>query len=696
MKKNGLAETETKLVWARMECETAERRLHESRVWNKMFYFDMVHIGAVPNPPYDDEDTKRSKKKSEVLTSDEVEGTISSLPKAMSEARMCEVIREQVAASMAEFVANMNRGVGGAGADGAGVGGARVGGVRPWFEKLEYVFRISDCKERDKVKFATATLQVCALTWWNERIASMVIDAANGTPWTEVRKWMTEEFYPRSVLQRLEQELYNLKLKGTDIDGYTNRFHELALLYPRIVEPEQVKVEQYIRGLSKNIRGDVTSSRPTGIDEVVRMAYQLMGQIIQDKTYEAFEGEKRKGEGDRGGCGDNRRDYNRRQNQRRADAGAMANAAPNNNEGHRKRDCPKLKKNGKGRNNRGAVYKLGAVDAQQDPKVVTVAPYRFAPSEMNGVVQALQRVVKRNRSEKCTLSFEWIFGLIPFVIPWPCDDCSGVMLFLRMIDHLKIGLDRYTTEVQPFLFCTNLSIEGYKEFSLISKPLTKLTQKNKPYVWGDDEEEAFQTLKLKLCSTLILSLPEGSKDFVMYCDASLKGFGAILMQREKANVVADALSRKDKEPIRVRALVVTVGDAQLTGLEMIRETTEMIVQIKNRLLASRSRQKSYADVRRKPLEFEVGDKVIMLKVFTWKVKVVRFSGKTLVLEAVVERTTEDGEIIHKYFHAILDQFMEYGHHAALKSFWSVAQSEWHSFISEGAIWASEHSLFLVF
>ncbi|GJT28313.1 putative reverse transcriptase domain-containing protein [Tanacetum coccineum] len=72
-----------------------------------------------------------------------------------------------------------------------------------------------------------------------------------------------------------------------------------------------------------------------------------------------------------------------------------------------------------------------------------------------------------------------------------------------------------------------------------------------------------------------------------------------------------------------------VGDAQLTGPEMIRETTEMIVQIKNRLLAARSRQKSYADVRRKPLEFEVGDKV-MLKLSpskgdvrfgkTWEVK----------------------------------------------------------------------------
>ncbi|GJW08793.1 putative reverse transcriptase domain-containing protein [Tanacetum coccineum] len=75
----------------------------------------------------------------------------------------------------------------------------------------------------------------------------MGINAANGTPWAEVRRWMTEEFCPQSVLQRLEQELYNLKLKGTDIDGYTNRFHELALLCPRMVEPEQVKVEQYIR-----------------------------------------------------------------------------------------------------------------------------------------------------------------------------------------------------------------------------------------------------------------------------------------------------------------------------------------------------------------------------------------------------------------------------------------------------------------
>nr|GFD38504.1 hypothetical protein [Tanacetum cinerariifolium] len=105
--------------------------------------------------------------------------------------------------------------------------------------------------------------------------------------WSEVKKWMTEEFCPRSVIQRMEQELYNLRMKGMDTDGYTNRFHELALLCPRMVEPEAVKVEQYIRGLTKSIRGDVTSSQPTTINDAVRLAYQLAEQLIQDKADEA-------------------------------------------------------------------------------------------------------------------------------------------------------------------------------------------------------------------------------------------------------------------------------------------------------------------------------------------------------------------------------------------------------------------------
>ncbi|GKC35961.1 putative reverse transcriptase domain-containing protein, partial [Tanacetum coccineum] len=328
--KKRLDETETKLVWARMERDIAERRLHESRVWNKMFYLDMVRIGAVSKPPSDDEDFERPRKKSKNSNSDGTEGPFEPRrppielvfwscialdgdmimpPKAMFEARMREVIREQVAASMADFMENTNHGAGGGGAGGggaggAGAGGAGVGGAGPAAPEITRCTYITFMKCDPQPFKGTEGA--------NGWIASMGIDAANGTPWTEVRKWMTEEFYPQSVLQRLEQEL--------------------------MVEPKQVKVEQYIRGLSKNIRGDVTSSRPAGIDEAVCMAYQLMGQIIQDKTNEVSEGEKRKGEGDLGGRGDNRRDYNRRKNQRKANAGAMTNVAPNDNE-----FCPKCK-----------------------------------------------------------------------------------------------------------------------------------------------------------------------------------------------------------------------------------------------------------------------------------------------------------------------------------------------------------------
>nr|GFB83108.1 putative reverse transcriptase domain-containing protein [Tanacetum cinerariifolium] len=73
-------------------------------------------------------------------------------------------------------------------------------------------------------------------------------------------------------------------------------------------------------------------------------------------------------------------------------------------------------------------------------------------------------------------------------------------------------------------------IEG---FSKIAKPMTKLTQKKVKFEWGDKQEVAFKLLKQKLCSAPILALPEGSKDFIVYCDASIKGLGVVLMQREK-------------------------------------------------------------------------------------------------------------------------------------------------------------------
>ncbi|GKA13255.1 putative nucleotidyltransferase, ribonuclease H [Tanacetum coccineum] len=89
------------------------------------------------------------------------------------------------------------------------------------------------------------------------------------------------------------------------------------------------------------------------------------------------------------------------------------------------------------------------------------------------------------------------------------------------------------TEVRQFMGLAGYYRRFIEGFSLIAKPLTKLTQKNKRFEWGADEDEAFQKLKQDLCTAPILALPEGPDDFVVYCDASLKGYGAVLMQRDK-------------------------------------------------------------------------------------------------------------------------------------------------------------------
>nr|GEU74589.1 hypothetical protein [Tanacetum cinerariifolium] len=74
------------------------------------------------------------------------------------------------------------------------------------------------------------------------------------------------------------------------------------------------------------------------------------------------------------------------------------------------------------------------------------------------------------------------------------------------------------------------------------------------YEWGMEEEEAFQNLKQKLCFAPILALPEGTENFIVYCDASLKGFGAVLMQREKVIAYASRQQKKHGENYTTRDL----------------------------------------------------------------------------------------------------------------------------------------------
>ncbi|GJR71163.1 reverse transcriptase domain-containing protein [Tanacetum coccineum] len=113
-------------------------------------------------------------------------------------------------------------------------------------------------------------------------------------------------------------------------------------------------------------------------------------------------------------------------------------------------------------------------------------------------------------------------------------DSEGIHVDPAKIEAIKDWASPKTpTEIRQFLGLAGYYRRFIEGFSKIARPMTKLTQKSVKFEWGEKAETAFQLLKQKLCSAPILALPEGSENFVVYCDASHKGLGAVLMQREK-------------------------------------------------------------------------------------------------------------------------------------------------------------------
>ncbi|GJS37652.1 putative reverse transcriptase domain-containing protein [Tanacetum coccineum] len=115
---------------------------------------------------------------------------------------------------------------------------------------------------------------------------------------------------------------------------------------------------------------------------------------------------------------------------------------------------------------------------------------------------------------------------------------------------------RTPTKVRSFLGLAGYYCRFIKNFSKIAKSLTILTQNSKTFDWGEEHELAFQTLKDKLCNAPVLALPDGPKDFVVYCDVSEIGLGCVLMQRGK--VIAYA-SRQ----LKIHEKIYTTHDLEL-------------------------------------------------------------------------------------------------------------------------------------
>ncbi|GJY23337.1 putative reverse transcriptase domain-containing protein [Tanacetum coccineum] len=151
-------------------------------------------------------------------------------------------------------------------------------------------------------------------------------------------------------------------------------------------------------------------------------------------------------------------------------------------------------------------------------------------------------------------------------------DSQGLHVDPAKIEAVKNWTSPTTpTEIRQFLGLAGYYRRFIKDFSKIAKSLTELTQKNKKYIWGKDQESAFQLLKQKLCEAPILALPEGNDDFHILDQKELnmrqRRWLELLADYDceiryhpgKANVIADALSWKEQiKPLQVRSLVMTI------------------------------------------------------------------------------------------------------------------------------------------
>ncbi|GKC30142.1 reverse transcriptase domain-containing protein [Tanacetum coccineum] len=127
------------------------------------------------------------------------------------------------------------------------------------------LFNLSTLME-NKVTFATGILTDDALSWWNSYAQPIGIDQAKQITWTELKRLLTDKYCPRTDVKKMEDEFYNLVVKGNDLKTYIRRFQELAVLRPNMVPNAEKLMEVFINGLPRSIKGNVTASKPQTLE----------------------------------------------------------------------------------------------------------------------------------------------------------------------------------------------------------------------------------------------------------------------------------------------------------------------------------------------------------------------------------------------------------------------------------------------
>nr|GEV10519.1 reverse transcriptase domain-containing protein [Tanacetum cinerariifolium] len=167
-------------------------------------------------------------------------------------------------------------------------------GLIRWFERTESVSFRSNCAEKNKVTFATGTLTDDALSWCNAYAQPIEIEQANKITWTKLKRLLTNKYCPRTEVTKIEDEFYNLVVKGNDLKTYIRRFQELAVLCPNMVPNSEKLMEVFVRGLPRSIKGNFTASKPQTLEEAITITQRLMERVIKHNSAQETDDDKRK------------------------------------------------------------------------------------------------------------------------------------------------------------------------------------------------------------------------------------------------------------------------------------------------------------------------------------------------------------------------------------------------------------------
>ncbi|KAK1694345.1 hypothetical protein QYE76_011042 [Lolium multiflorum] len=378
-----------------------------------------------------------------------------------------------------------------------------------WLMDTERKLNTVGCNDLEKVRYATHLLCGPAASWWDNIVA--VYPAEKVFTWDEFKRKFRESNVPESIVELKRREFESLEQKDNAILTYVREFSKLSRYAVEEVNTEDKKKKRFLRGLSPQFKVQLRMMRATEFQELVDAAITLeddFKQLQEEKRKKAKFEPKRFGSNKPNMSLSFKPRYNNNNNNSNY-YGSRRNQAfqtANQMEGHMLKDCPKRNTGGQSggggnRGNTGGSWKnkkpFGKLNCTSLEEVV---------NSDQAVIEFLGHVISK---DGIAVNPSKVASVLDWEAPKNVKEIRG---FLGMAGYYR----RF--------------IEG---FSKIAGPMTKLLRKNTPFVWSDECEKSFQTLKEKLTTAPVLAVPEDGKDYTVYCDASKHGLGCVLMQDRK-------------------------------------------------------------------------------------------------------------------------------------------------------------------